>query len=382
MKRYKKQKNRGARGFGFIAVHEGKIVEIERFELEGDMEKAIESRKESEILFHHRLPTSTPNHRDATHPIAVINDELEHNYYLAHNGVLRNEDKLRPIHEGLGYEYTTVIQEITTIKTKKGKKETVKEYFNDSESLAIEVARYLDGKSKKIDAIGTIAFICYETDKEDNILKIHYGRNAGNPLVVEHNGDLMFIKSEGDNKDLSVPVDTIHHIDYATGAETTTDIAVGRVTEYQTPANSGYRPYAGEASQKPAARIGFGAGRDDERTSQLSIMRVNDRVLEWGEDDLPFGSESGIPTIDYDDVDYDGAYAKYKKSEDHLFDIWTEIEALDTDIKKCEENLQKPSLSTEDTIYNEEYLVECKDVREEKRREARKLEDLLAASGR
>lgn len=382
LKRYHKQKHRGSRGFGFIALKDGKVVEVERFELEKDAETAVSESKQSEILFHHRLPTSTPNHKDATHPIAVVNDELDHNYYLVHNGVLRNEKTLRPIHEGLGYEYMTVIQEIKTVKSKKGKKEEITEYFNDSEALAIEVARFLDGKSKKIDAVGSIAFVCFETDKEDNVLKIHYGRNSGNPLVVENNGDLFFLKSEGDGQ--SVPENVIHTIDYKTGQETTRAEPVGRVTlnEY-----TGYSGYRGE-TQKEQGRIGFGSGRDDERTStppllngaRLSPIQNRGGVLDWGEDDLPFGDE--IPTIHLDDVDYDGMYAEYQKSEEHLWDLWTELESLKTDIRKCKENLANPSLSTGDTTYNEEYLAECEEVFKAKDAEAKKLEDYLASVGR
>lgn len=364
LRRYNKQKARGQRGFGFIAIENGFVKEVHRFEKEADAETAIESAQAHEILFHHRMPTSTPNYKDMTHPIVVKNDELAHDYYLIHNGVLQNENTLRKEHIEMGYSYTTDMQEINTVKTKHNEVETVTESFNDSEALAIEVARFLDGKSESIRAVGTIAFICLETDKEGRVLNIHYGRNSGNPLVVENNGDLLFIKSTGDG--VEVPINLLNTIDYKTGNLSTRVVQIGRRDwqDYQ------------------SRQAGFGFNKDDERVADSNFRHLLSPVqrdgrggLDWKEDDFPL---SCLPTIDYD-----GTRApSYKNSEEYLLDLWAELDSLEQDIEMCKNKLDDPVTSDGERIYAEEYLQECEENLAIKRKEATDLEDFLASQGR
>lgn len=373
-KRYEKQKNRGTRGFGFIAIENGRVKEIHRFETETAAIKAVEESKSNEILFHHRMPTSTPNHRDMTHPIVVQNDELEHDYYVIHNGVMRNERSLKTEHEKLGYEYTTLMEEIKIVKTKKGKKEDVTEYFNDSEALAIEVARYLDGKKDSMGFVGSAAVIVLQCDKKGNVLKIHYGHNSGNPLIVENNGDLLFIKSEGEGE--RVPEDVMYSINYKTGELTSRPVPMGRAS-FQESTSRGHQHTQFPSLLESPRQIGFSTdNRDDERTSGGIISPLQKRgtgELDWGEDDLPFG-DTGLPVIDF------GAGVRaYANSEEYLWDLLVEIEALEQDIKDCKSKLSG-KLSLDDTMHNEEYLSECIDTIKEKRAEAERLESIYKSS--
>lgn len=370
LKRYSHQATRGKKGYGFLEIVNGKVQEVQRFETENQAEAAVKQSSASEILFHHRLPTSTPNEKDMTHPIVVKNKELASDYYVIHNGVMRNEHTLKAKHEELGYEYTTLRQEITIVKSKNHKKETTVEGFNDSEAFAIELARFLDGKSDKIDAVGTIAFICIETDHKGNVLSIHYGRNAGNPLVIENNGDLFFIKSEGNKDDEMVPVDRLHTIDYKTGTLLVKEVPIGRIQSYQESGYQGHQRQAGFGSRLLNSPPG---------TVVSPIQKRSSGELDWGDDgsfrddDLPFGN---LPVIEMG-----VKYSKYKDTEEYLLDLGSDIESLEYDVTAAKLELEKPNLTDSEQEFAEEYLVECQDVLNEKRKEYRRLEDRLAGRG-
>lgn len=241
-KRYLQQSHRGDEGFGYIAIKNGKVKGVKRFQDQNEVQEALKHEDSSEILFHHRYPTSTPNFADLNHPITVKNKKLKHNYYVVHNGVLSNEETLRTKHEQDDYKYTTVYQEFEVQRTANMNKEKlIEEKFNDSESLAIELALYFDGHKTTIDAIGTIAFICIQTDKKDNIENIFYGRNTGNPLVVETVGnDMVFIKSEGQGE--KIDSDIIYCEDYKTHELIEIDVKVGKLYQVYTGYGQGTLP--------------------------------------------------------------------------------------------------------------------------------------------
>lgn len=208
MKRYEAQEQRGSQGFGYTAYYKDGIggkVSVGRSTDEKGIREAIMKEHSSMINFHHRYPTSTPNLLEATHPIYVSHDELDYDYFVVHNGVIRNSDELRKKHEELGYIYNTII-EVETMTHFTSKRNGNKSYqslskiekFNDSESLAIEVARCLDGMTRTIDTVGTCAMVAWQINKETGKLKsISYGHNAGNPLTITDNKDHFFLTSIG-----------------------------------------------------------------------------------------------------------------------------------------------------------------------------------------
>lgn len=197
-KRYLTQKSRGMQGYGYISVNKGIMEGVERQRYEVEIEKELKNEVGDTILFHHRYPTSTENMVEATHPIEVSNSSLEYDYYLAHNGIIANADKLKLEHERLGFTYTTEIKHktITRLTTY-----AVSE-FNDSEALAVEMALAVDGKKENMEAKGSIAFVMFQVDKQTRTVKaVWFGRNH-NPLRVCQEKNFISLCSEGAGKDI------------------------------------------------------------------------------------------------------------------------------------------------------------------------------------
>lgn len=243
MKRYVAQKHRGSQGFGYVAFYKdgkGGKISVGRSVDEVGIRTQIMNENSSMIMFHHRLPTSTPNVEEATHPIFVSHDELDFDYFVVHNGVIRNSDELRKRHEALGYVYSTVVEtELVTRYTSKknGAKYYIEgaktEKFNDSESLAIEVARFIDGMTSRIDTVGTVATIAWKVNKETGkLVSISYGHNAGNPMTIADNKDFFFLSSLGGT---DIPEDILYTLSTdgdSIGTTTQREISVGFNQEY------------------------------------------------------------------------------------------------------------------------------------------------------
>jgi len=193
MKRYRDQKHRGSDGFGFLAIHNGKLKSYKRAKLESQIEDMLNKEEAQTVLFHHRYPTSTPNFKESAHPIKVSSIDLTFDYYVVHNGIITNADDLKEKHEALGFVYNTEItKKFLTSDT------TYKEsMFNDSEALAIELALTIDKGTMSIEAKGSIAFIVAQVHKSTNkVLGLWYGRNDGSPLKISKNKDFISIGSE------------------------------------------------------------------------------------------------------------------------------------------------------------------------------------------
>jgi len=197
---YEAQKKRGSEGFGYIAIKDNKIVNIKRSKNDKEIKSLLSKEKADHILFHHRKPTSTENTIGTTHPIFVSNPELEFDYYFAHNGVIRNTDRLKEVHEKLEYVYTTEHTKNTYVQYKNGDKEMLsieESVHNDSESLAIELARYIDGKVKDVGAVGAIAFWGLSFNKETNeVNEVYFGKNYGRELSIQDTNKFYSISSE------------------------------------------------------------------------------------------------------------------------------------------------------------------------------------------
>lgn len=175
------QHNRGMRGFGIINIDPKGSYEVLRAT---EPVKAIVDLRltpASMIVMHHRMPTSSENKIQQTHPILVDNGSLKHKYLLIHNGCVSNCNELKKEHEDLGFTYTT---------------DTTKE-FNDSESFAIEVARFIENQSNCIEVSSYSAFIALQINKKTNkVTEVYFGRNNGS-LNLAMSRDKIFISSEG-----------------------------------------------------------------------------------------------------------------------------------------------------------------------------------------
>lgn len=188
IERYRQQRSRGTSGFGFYLPETDRLVHNPR---ENRILRLLgRERQASEILMHHRYPTSTSNVRNACHPFSTRANQskFKHQYVLVHNGVLSNDDDLHKAHTELGIKYVS--------EQKNGR-------FNDSESLLYDVALFLEGKQELIRARGSIAFVVIEKDEKGVPLNVHFGRNYGNPLKIKRKTNkFLYLASEGKGKDI------------------------------------------------------------------------------------------------------------------------------------------------------------------------------------
>jgi predicted glutamine amidotransferase len=154
---YQEQYSRGQEGFGMISIGKDKKVSINR-SCEGvGALYSLMTNKAPIILFHHRYPTSTLNRLQQTHPIYVSNKSLKFDWYVMHNGVITNTAELHKKHTDAGFKYTTEIPEHAKYNSK----------FNDSESLAVEIAMHFEGiQPERIDTLGQAAFFAVSVNKK------------------------------------------------------------------------------------------------------------------------------------------------------------------------------------------------------------------------
>ena len=211
LKHYMAQKHRGHEGFGFIGISQ-KRLRICRATEERGIRHYLKKYPFSEMLFHHRLPTSTSNTIGTTHPIVVSQPIYRHKYYLVHNGIIHNDAELKAKHEEMGIDYIT--PQWSEYRSFWGDMEERHE-FNDSEALAHEVALFLEGKPKKIEAQGDMTFICLETDRNNNALRLHFARNDGSPLEMKRTQECLVIASENVSNQ-NIPPHRLHTYDYGT----------------------------------------------------------------------------------------------------------------------------------------------------------------------
>lgn len=201
LKRYRKQSGRGQEGFGYVAIKDDKVVSYKRTTTEKEIVDLMVKEDAPEILFHHRFPTSTPNLEESAHPILVENQKLTHQYFVAHNGVIRNHDDLHKEHVAMGLKYTTeIISGFLSISTGKYYRGNIIKY-NDSESLAIEIALALDGQKNKISTEGSAAVIGIQTIG-DKVTNRFFFRNSGNPLSYQEDATMVSISSLGHGADV------------------------------------------------------------------------------------------------------------------------------------------------------------------------------------
>lgn len=190
------QISRGREGFGISFIDEKFYVDTKRATIETKTILDLYMNKAKMIVMHHRMPTSSENKISQTHPILVDNGSLTHKYLVVHNGVIRNCKALRKKHEEeLGFVYTT-----PRIRHWYNSDE---EEFNDSESLAVELAMYIEGQTKELNSEGSAAFIVIQMDKQDKAKKIFFGRNDESPLRLSESKNKICLSSEGAGENIA-----------------------------------------------------------------------------------------------------------------------------------------------------------------------------------
>lgn len=208
---YEQQKHRGTQGFGFVEITDEELKH-HTFVLEKDMLDALEKSGSNHILFHHRIPTSTTNNVVSNHPIFTDWEGYKHNYYMVHNGHIRNCDELKKEHEKYGIEYNT----------------NEGNMFTDSESLLHELALIVEEIKdyKDFKAEGGLAFIMVQTDKLNNPIALYYGRNT-NDLKVQQMANCFVLRSECHTGE-EVPSNILHRYDYDTKEITKKEVPFGK----------------------------------------------------------------------------------------------------------------------------------------------------------
>lgn len=157
----------------------------------------------TEILFHHRYSTSTPDVRNACHPFST-KDTFDFEYIGVHNGVINNADELKREHVKLGIEYVSNQPE-----------EYHRIRFNDSEALIYDLARYFEGYVDKLTAKGNDAFVVIRMNSAGQPQTLFFGHNSGSPLKMKNTKTNIVVSSLGDGDE--VPIDTLMMYDYETG---------------------------------------------------------------------------------------------------------------------------------------------------------------------
>lgn len=287
-KRYEEQKTRGQSGYGYVYLDDGKFKE-NRAQTEKEIEGTLGEITSSEILFHHRFPTSTPNLPSQTHPILVEGGILKHKYYVVHNGVILEDEKLKERHNKLGIEYSTQIEKCTTIFDGDLQYTLEKEIlWNDSEAFAVELALYLEGQVPDLDKVdGSIAFVCIEMNEKGERVKMHYGHNYKSPLILEDTKDIFFLKSEGSGT--SVTTNVLFTYDYATGDMSQKTVDIGKGYNYAgynyNPSTKGYNSSGGHYPSEQR-KIGFDYEKYNRENDPLDgdddpVFTDNDLDLEF-----------------------------------------------------------------------------------------------------
>jgi len=227
-KRYLEQRTRGSDGFGYIAIQDGKVVAYERMQYEEELHKMLKKETAEEILLHHRLPTSTANIPEANHPIYISSKQFQYAYYIMHNGVISNADELYEKHKEQGFKYRTVLNHY--IKTQNNRIYKGLTEFNDSEALAYELIQAIENE-KEIETKGSVAFIILAVKKRGGkVVALHYGHNDRNPLKIEDRKELLSIRSEGGDKE--VTTDTLFTLDYETNTFAQRDMQIGNIYKW------------------------------------------------------------------------------------------------------------------------------------------------------
>lgn len=195
LKQYLNQRTRGLEGFGFIAKKGDELI-LYRSKKEESIKERLEKLGDTDfILFHHRKPTSSPNAVKSNQPIVINHNSLEYKYFFIHNGSILNHDDLQKEYEKTGYKYSSKVKTYYTTK------ENATSETNDSESLGIALAMFIEGKETLIKAEGIVACFLLQVDTNNNPLNLFFFRD-GKPIVFYRNQAGMFFSSEGKGEDL------------------------------------------------------------------------------------------------------------------------------------------------------------------------------------
>jgi len=196
LRQFEQQRQRGTTSFGYYLPEFDKMVHNIK---EQRIKKLLRRTRGNnhEVLFHHRLSTSTADVRSACHPFST-KDTFDHEYIGVHNGMVSNSHAVKYEHYQKGIKYVSEQQD---------------KRFNDSEALIFDIAEVLEGRKEEMKSYGTIAFIMIRLT-EGKPDKLYFGTNRGS-LNFFRSKKQMMISSEG--KGQPVKGQMLHTFDYETG---------------------------------------------------------------------------------------------------------------------------------------------------------------------
>ncbi len=334
--RFEAQRGRGTEGFGIVEVDNKNIIKIHRSIGEYKALLDLYTNPRKIIFMHHRQPTSTDNEKKQTHPIYVNNINFKHKYYVMHNGIILNNDDVKDEHERLGYKYNTLKEEQNH--------SSIKEKFNDSECIAIELARHIENKNNTIIAAGSAAFIVLQVNKETNeLINTFFGTNSSKRLKFSQNRNKIRIASEGGGNDVEENI--LYKIDMETYKITKSPIYIPttetKLEKLESPKEKKKEnEELGDEEIKYSKDEGLNKLLEAARTD--IVMIIDDFLKDAGNPTYLFGeSFSNRVEETYDEV--------YQKLDLVMTDSINELQNYDTgnkDIKEKQEEMNKPSRST------------------------------------
>lgn len=293
-KRFEEQKHRGTEGFGYVELKNGIVIGTVRTETEKECMKYLSKSIADEILFHHRIPTSTPNFIEATHPIRVSHKDLKYDYYIMHNGIISNDSELRVKHLENNYVYNTEISKEWITKSNK----YIEKIWNDSEALCIDLAIAIES-GKSIEARGSIAVVALQFEKKSKkAVALYYGHNEGNPLTIESKKDFFSITSEAG---IALPEDFLYRYDYATKETTNERKNIGTYKDK-------YKQYYQDELKWNDYQTSFGNYEDEEDDFNIEDFET----IKWYEEEMRKASQAG---------DFDEATMIQVELDDYKLDI-------------------------------------------------------------
>lgn len=203
IKQFRNQRSRGIQGFG---VYDFDYKHIIHEPEERKILKWLKNHPTHEMMFHHRMPTSTNNVKSACHPFSTKDYFGETEYILLHNGVISNYKEMAKDHLEKGIVYNTVQDD--------GR-------FNDSEALMWDVALYMEGRQTELKSRGSCAFILLEKHKENpKENRLHWFHNSGHTTLFKRDNSKVFmLSSEGGQGANPVEVNQLFTYNY--GSEKT-----------------------------------------------------------------------------------------------------------------------------------------------------------------
>lgn len=261
---YEEQKNRGQLGYGFVAIDKNGEVIHSRSTDERNILAELDKLPETNlVMFHHRIPTCNLNAVKANHPIFISNKKnLDYKYFIVHNGSISNTDSLRTEHEEEGFKYGTDVSWHGTYN-----KELSFNDHTDTESLGIEMAKFVEDRSSRIKARGGAAIFMLQIDRKNKPINFYYFRET-NPIKAYWNKDTFFLASEAPG--VVIPERKIFKLNLETYELTQRDARLSSYTEIGTKDDLVISPWE-RVGTKHSTKV-----EDVKKNTHVTIVKTNE----------------------------------------------------------------------------------------------------------